>query len=170
MGGTISCFSEVERGSTFTFTIPFEVAHTESETVSMPVAPPPAAVAPVSSAGKKRARLLLAEDDPITRQVIGMMLKHANFDHEIAENGLKAVEMWEKGNYDLALMDVQMPGLDGFAATGAIREKERERGDHTLIVAMTAHAFSEDEKCCLDAGMDAYIPKPIELLKCIALI
>ena len=101
-----------------------------------------------------------------------MMLKHANFDHDTAENGLRAVEMWEKGNYDLVLMDVQMPGLDGFAATGSIRERERERecGGHTLIVAMTAHAFPEDEKRCLDAGMDAYIAKPIDLQKCIAVI
>jgi CheY-like chemotaxis protein len=115
-------------------------------------------------------RLLLAEDDPITRQVIGMMLKHANFDHEVAENGLRAVEMWEKGNYDLILMDVQMPGQDGFAATGAIRERERASGGHTLIVAMTAHAFPEDEKRCLAAGMDAYIPKPIDLQQCVATI
>ncbi len=127
MGGAISCLSEVERGSTFTFTIPFEVASGESETVSMAVAPPSAVNVPVPSTGKKKARLLLAEDDPITRQVIGMMLKHANFDHEIADNGLRAVEMWEKGNYDLVLMDVQMPGLDGFAATGAIRERERAK-------------------------------------------
>ena len=54
-----------------------------------------------------------------------MMLQHSNFDLDIAENGLQAVEIWEKGNYDLVLMDVQMPGQDGFAATGAIREKER---------------------------------------------
>jgi CheY-like chemotaxis protein len=136
----------------------------------MPVAPPPAACAPVSSSEKSKARLLLAEDDPITRQVIGLMLKHSNFDHDIAENGLRAVEMWEKGNYDLVLMDVQMPGQDGFAATGDIRERERERGGHTLIIAMTAHAFPEDEKRCLAAGMDAYIPKPIDLQKCIAMI
>jgi two-component system CheB/CheR fusion protein len=169
MGGTIAFESTEGKGSKFTFAIPFEVALTESETFSMPVAPPPAASASVSSSGGK-AHLLLAEDDPITRQVIGMMLKYANFDHDIAENGLRAVEMWEKGNYDLVLMDVQMPGLDGFAATGAIREKERANGGHTLIVAMTAHAFPEDEKRCLAAGMDAYIPKPIDLQKCIAMI
>jgi two-component system CheB/CheR fusion protein len=170
MGGTITCASEEGKGSTFSFTIPLGVALTESETVSMPVAPPPAACAPVSSSEKSKARLLLAEDDPITRQVIGLMLKHSNFDHDIAENGLRAVEMWEKGNYDLVLMDVQMPGQDGFAATGDIREKELERGGHTLILAMTAHAFPEDEKRCLAAGMDAYIPKPIDLQKCIAMI
>jgi signal transduction histidine kinase/CheY-like chemotaxis protein len=170
MGGTITCISEEGKGSTFSFTIPLEEALTESETVSKPVAPPPAECAPVSSSEMIKARLLLAEDDPISRQVVGMMLKYANFDHEIAENGMRAVEMWEKGNYDLILMDVQMPVLDGFAATGAIRERERERGGHTLIVAMTAHAFPEDEKRCLVAGMDAYIPKPIELQKCIAVI
>jgi two-component system CheB/CheR fusion protein len=170
MGGTITCISEEGKGSTFSFTILLEEALTESETVYMPIAPPPAECAPVSSSEMIKARLLLAEDDPITRQVVGLMLKYANFDHEIAENGLRAVEMWEKGNYDLILMDVQMPVLDGFAATGAIREKERANGGHTLIVAMTAHAFPEDEKRCLDAGMDAYIPKPIDLQKCIATI
>ncbi|HEX2768653.1 MAG TPA: CheR family methyltransferase, partial [Geobacteraceae bacterium] len=170
MGGTISCVSIEGRGSTFSITIPLEEALTVSETVSIPSALPPAASAPVTSSKMRKARLLLAEDDPITRQVIGLMLKHTNFDHEIAENGLRAVEMWEKGNYDLILMDVQMPGQDGFAATVDIRERERERGGHTLIVAMTAHAFPEDEKRCLAAGMDAYIPKPIDMQKCIAMI
>jgi PAS domain S-box-containing protein len=171
MGGTISCESKEGEGSTFIITIPLAEAPAMEETAAKQVtAAPPVAGVPVSSGDKVRGRLLLAEDDPITRKVIGMMLKHANFDHEIAENGLRAVEMWEKGNYDLVLMDVQMPGQDGFAATGAIRERERERGGHTLIVAMTAHAFPEDEKRCLAAGMDAYIPKPIDLQKCIEII
>jgi CheY-like chemotaxis protein len=99
-----------------------------------------------------------------------MMLKHANFDLDVAENGLQAVELLEKGNYDLVLMDVQMPGLDGFTATGAIREKERAKGGHTLIVAMTAHALKEDEKRCIAAGMDAYISKPINMKESIAII
>jgi len=157
-------------GSTFTFTIPFENALMEGETLSIPLAPLHLTSHPASSGQKAKGRILLAEDDPITRRIIGIMLKHANFDHEIAENGLRAVEMWEKGNYDLVLMDVQMPGQDGFAATGAIRKLEQDRGGHTLIVAMTAHAFPEDEKRCLASGMDAYIPKPIDLQKCIAMI
>ena len=70
--------------------------------------------------------------------------------------------MWEKGEYDLVLMDVQMPRLNGFEATSAIREKERVHGGHTPIVAMTAHARKEDEENCLAAGMDAYISKPID--------
>jgi CheY-like chemotaxis protein len=112
---------------------------------------------------REKSRLLLAEDDPITRKVIGMMLQKSNFDIDIAEHGLQAVELWEKGNYDLILMDVQMPHMDGFAATRSIREKERANDGHTLIVAMTAHAFPEDEIRCRAAGMDAYISKPIDM-------
>ena len=98
------------------------------------------------------------------------MLKQSNYNVDIAEDGLKAVEMWEKGEYDLVLMDVQMPRLNGFEATSVIREKERERGGHTPIVAMTAHARKEDEERCLAAGMDAYISKPIDFKKSLQVI
>jgi CheY-like chemotaxis protein len=169
MGGTITCESEEGVGSTFSFPIPFGYDQTKSDEANIPMAPPLVAI-PISTGKKEKARLLLAEDDPITRKVIGMMLQKSNFDIDIAENGLQAVEKWEKGNYDLILMDVQMPHMDGFAATGAIREKERENDGHTLIVAMTAHAFPEDEMLCRAAGMDAYISKPIDMKQCIALI
>jgi CheY-like chemotaxis protein len=170
MGGTISCESEEGVGSTFTFTLPLTEELPKEETAATAVEPAlPKSGLPVAEEGK-RSRLLIAEDDPITRQVIGLMLKHSNFDHDVAENGLRAVEMWEKGNYDLVLMDVQMPHMDGFAATGAIREKEQAMGGHTLIIAMTAHAFPEDEKRCLAAGMDAYIAKPIDMKKCVAML
>ncbi len=104
------------------------------------------------------------------RHLLEVMLKKSNFELDIAEDGRKAVEMWEKGAYDLVLMDVQMPYLDGFAATRAIREREQERDMHTIIVAMTAHASTGDEQRCLDAGMDAYVSKPIDLKASIALI
>ncbi len=80
------------------------------------------------------------------------------------------VEMWEDGEYDLILMDVQMPRMNGFEATGAIRENERARGGHIPIVAMTAHALKEDEERCLDAGMDAYVSKPIDFKVCLQVI
>ena len=80
------------------------------------------------------------------------------------------VEMWEKGKYDLILMVIQMPRMNGYEATTAIREKERSCGDHIPIIAMTAHAFKEDEERCLDAGMDAYISKPIDFMACLQLI
>jgi PAS domain S-box-containing protein len=170
MGGAISCESKEGVGSTFFFTIPFGDDQTKSDMASIPMEPLPVAGIPVSTMEREKSRLLLAEDDPITRKVIGMMLQKSNFDIDIAEHGLQAVELWEKGNYDLILMDVQMPHMDGFAATRSIREKERENDGHTLIVAMTAHAFPEDEIRCRAAGMDAYISKPIDMKQSIALI
>jgi CheY-like chemotaxis protein len=116
-------------------------------------------------------RLLLAEDDPATRKVLGLMLNRLNFDLDFAEDGQEAVELWEKGAYDLVLMDVQMPRLNGFEATSAIREKEKERErGHTPIIALTAHAFKEDEEKCLAAGMDAYVSKPVDFKNCLEVI
>lgn len=114
--------------------------------------------------------LLLTEDDPNNRKALGLLLQWANFTIDFAENGLQAVEMWERGEYDLVLMDIQMPHMNGFEATRAIRKKERERGGHIPIVAMTAHAFKEDEERYLDGGMDHYISKPIDINKCVQLI
>jgi CheY-like chemotaxis protein len=120
--------------------------------------------------GERAPRILLAEDDPVIRQLLGKMLQRSNYTLDFAEDGRKAIELWEKGGYDLVLMDVQMPRLNGFEATRAIREKEQECGGHTPIVAMTAHARKEDEESCLAAGMDAYISKPIDIKKSIQLI
>ncbi len=80
------------------------------------------------------------------------------------------MDMWEKGDYDLVLMDVQMPRMNGLEATNTIREKERALGGHTPIVAITAYALEKDEEECLAAGMDAYISKPIDFPKCIEMI
>jgi CheY-like chemotaxis protein len=118
----------------------------------------------------EKFRLLIAEDDEITRKILGLMLQRAGFDFEFAGDGRQAVEMWQQGEYDLVVMDGQMPFMDGFTAAATIRELELERGGHIPIVAMTAHALSEDEDRCLSAGMDAYISKPIDVRKSIDLI
>ena len=115
-------------------------------------------------------RILVVEDDAVMRDIFSIMLKRAGFEVELANDGLMGVEMWEKGDYDLVLMDVQMPRMDGFEATGAIREKERTRGGHTHIIAVTAYALEKDEKECLAAGMDAYFTKPIDFKKCLEMI
>jgi len=168
MGGTISFESEEGVGSTFSFTIPLGEDGLESNA--------PAATESLSHEtittpeGERIPHLLLAEDDPNNRKALGLLLKWANYSIDFAEDGLQAVKMWEQGEYDLVLMDIQMPHMNGFEATRAIREKERERGGHTPIVAMTAHAFKEDEERCLAGGMDYYISKPIDINKCVQLI
>jgi len=115
--------------------------------------------------GERKIRVLLAEDDPTSRKVMGIMLERRNFDVEAASDGCEAVEKWNAGGFDVVLMDVQMPRLDGFRATGLIREIEQERGGHTPIIAMTAHAMRGDEELCLAAGMDSYVSKPIDFAR-----
>jgi len=167
MGGTITFTSEEGKGSSFSFTIPLAKASRESdgqsaaEIESIKATPP-------SPAGERL--LLLAEDDPTIGKLLGLMLKQSRYQVDLAEDGQVAIEMWEKGNYALVLMDIQMPRLNGFEATRAIREMERGRGRHTPIVAMTAHASKEDEQRCLDAGMDAFIPKPVDFGKALQVI
>jgi PAS domain S-box-containing protein len=169
MGGTIALSSEVGKGSSFVFTIPFAVADAEGN-LALACEKPLAVVVASSVAVIQRPRLLVVEDDQIVRNVLGSMLKMANYEVDFADNGELAVEMWENGKFDLILMDVQMPRMNGFEATAAIREKERTRGGHIPIVAVTAHAFQEDQKRCLDAGMDAYISKPIDFQRTLQVI
>jgi PAS domain S-box-containing protein len=169
MGGTIGFTSEEGKGSAFSCTIPFGEAEAECDVTFASRETTTAVEAPRPEMTTKPC-LLVAEDDPTISQVLGTMLRMEKYEVAFAENGQKAVEMWENGNYDLILMDVQMPRMTGFEATAAIREKENTRGGHIPIVAMTAHAFKEDEKRCLDAGMDAYISKPINFRACLQLI
>lgn len=110
-------------------------------------------------------RILVVDDDAVICKVFAIMLQRADFDVEFAVDGLQGVEMWEKGDYDLVLMDVQMPRMNGLEATRAIREQEGRRGGHTPIVAVTAYALQKDEEQCLAAGMDAYISKPVDFKK-----
>ena len=115
-------------------------------------------------------RILVVDDDAVISKVFAVMLQRAGFEVDLAEDGVQGVEMWEQGNYDLVLMDVQMPRMDGFEATRAIREKEARRGGHTPIVAVTAYALQKDEEQCLAAGMDAYISKPVDFKRLLATI
>lgn len=106
------------------------------------------------------ARVLLAEDNPVNQEVAGELLRLAGLAVDVAENGHHAVAMAETGLYDLILMDMQMPGLDGLDAARAIRALPGLAG--TPIVAMTANAFNEDRDACLAAGMNDHVGKPVD--------
>ena len=115
------------------------------------------------TAEKARARILVAEDNPVNQRVASHMLNKLGYRCDIASNGKEAVEMLAQLPYDLVLMDCQMPEVDGYTATRRIRQHEEQGGHHTPIIAMTANAMREDRARCLDAGMDGFIPKPIAL-------
>jgi len=111
----------------------------------------------------KRLRILLAEDNAVNRKLATKLLEKMGHCVTVVENGKKALEALEQGNFDLVMMDVQMPVMDGFEATKLIRGQEQESGAHMPIVAMTAHAMKGDRERCLEAGMDGYVSKPIDL-------
>jgi signal transduction histidine kinase/CheY-like chemotaxis protein len=106
--------------------------------------------------------ILLAEDNPVNQRVAKTVLEKAGHSIVVACTGREAVELTYAEQFDLVLMDVQMPEMDGFEATAAIRQRERITGGHLTIIAMTAHAMRGDRERCLEAGMDDYISKPIQ--------
>jgi CheY-like chemotaxis protein len=111
----------------------------------------------------KHLRILLAEDNLINRELAVRTLSKRGHTVIVAVNGKLAVEAFEKQAFDLVLMDIQMPEMDGFEATAAIRQLERSTGNHIPIIAMTAHAMKGDRESCLAAGMDAYLSKPVHV-------
>ena len=113
-------------------------------------------------------RVLLVEDNMINREIAIEILKTTNIEVEEAENGKIAVEQFEKngaGYYDIILMDIQMPVMNGYEATEKIRSLKREDAKYVPIIAMTANAFTEDVVNAKNAGMNEHIPKPIDLNK-----
>lgn len=110
---------------------------------------------------KKRARILLAEDNAVNRTLAIRLLEKRGYTVSVAANGREALAAFEKEHFDAILMDVQMPEMDGFEATGKIRELEKNTGKRIPIIAMTAHALKGDEDRCIQAGMDGYVSKPI---------
>ena len=112
---------------------------------------------------RRQMRILLAEDNPVNRTLAVRLLEKNGFQVEVAVDGKEALEKVKTGCYQAVLMDVQMPVMDGFQASAAIRELERTAGGRVPIIAMTAHALKGDEERCREAGMDAYISKPFRL-------
>jgi CheY-like chemotaxis protein len=106
-------------------------------------------------------RILLAEDSHVNQRLaIGLLTKRGHH-VSVANDGREAIHLYESRRFDLVLMDVQMPEMDGFQATRAIRQHDRGCGRYTPIIALTAHAMKGDRERCLEAGMDAYVSKPV---------
>lgn len=119
---------------------------------------------------RKRLRILLAEDNAVNQKLALRVLERRGHFVQLANNGEEAVAALEEESFDLVLMDIQMPEMDGLEATEAIRQKEKGTDTHIPIIAMTAHAMKGDQERCLAAGMDAYISKPIKAEELFAVI
>ena len=158
MGGTIGVSSEEGEGTTFTVTLPFEQAKQQP----MPYPIIERLTKPAVEKGQSWT-ILVAEDDPINQTVIKSLLKLKGYRTHCVNDGKAALEVWEKLQPDLILMDIQMPEMDGIQATAAIREREKKQGLRTPIIALTAHAIHGDRERFLASGMDEYVPKPVEM-------
>ena len=106
------------------------------------------------------SRVLVAEDNPVNQELVTIILQSLGCEVVVVGNGQLALDALENAEFDLVLMDCQMPEMDGFAATRALRERERQSGQHMQVVALTANAMSSDRDACLAAGMDDYLSKP----------
>ncbi|MDQ1473644.1 MAG: two-component system, sensor histidine kinase and response regulator, partial [Bryobacterales bacterium] len=112
---------------------------------------------------RKQAHILVAEDNPVNQAVAVSILRKEGYHVTVARNGAQALEAFDLGGLDLILMDVEMPGMTGFEATRAIRLRESQSGQHVTILALTAHAMPGDRERCLEAGMDGYMSRPLQL-------
>jgi len=163
MGGTITVQSKEGIGSTFIAEIPLKVVKA-AEVEAQEEAEKKEDVAVFSINAHSKARILVAEDEPVNQQVIGKLLGMAGFSYDIAENGEKAIELFKQKQYDAALFDVQMPVMDGIAATQEIRDIEnKEHRKRLPIIAVTARAMFGDKERILENKLDDYIAKPYNL-------
>ncbi len=162
MGGSISIESEVGVGTTFTITIPFEIAPAPEE---KPKEPLPGNI--------RGLHLMLVEDNTLNAEIAQVLLKDAGAIVTTAENGKQAVDLFtgnEPGTFDGILMDVMMPVMDGLTAARTIRDLNRADAKAIPIIAMSANAFQEDVKRSLQAGMNAHLAKPLDMARVTAVV
>lgn len=165
MHGTITVQSKEGIGSTFMAEIPLKVVKkAEADAKANEEKEEDKAVFSINNANGKNKRILVAEDEPVNQQVIGKLLGMAGFSYDIAENGEKAVELYKEKKYDAALFDVQMPVMDGIAATQEIRKIESAKHAKRLpIIAVTARAMFGDKERIMQNQLDDYVAKPYNL-------
>jgi PAS domain S-box-containing protein len=156
MGGEVGASSQPGEGSTFWFVLPMTDVSATAPRADKP------ATGTHWAARRYRGKVLLVEDNAVNQKVAQRFLERLGCEVELAENGEQSVRAWEGGQFDVVLMDIQMPVMDGYTATRLIREKECV-GRHTPIVALTANALTGQLERCLGAGMDGLLTKPIAI-------
>jgi signal transduction histidine kinase/CheY-like chemotaxis protein len=173
MGGKIWVESALGQGSSFHFTAFLGVGNPAETAAAGPLVEFASAV-PVTDRAvqkeKRQLRILLAEDNAINQKIACHVLEKRGHHVTVAADGRQALSALDQAHFDVVLMDVQMPEMDGFETTGAIRARERGTGVHLPIIAMTAHAMKGDRERCIAAGMDSYISKPLEINELIELL
>jgi signal transduction histidine kinase len=169
MGGAISVESQLGRGSRFAVDLPLvRLSKANAGQAMAPVAPAPLAMAPEE---RRPLRILAAEDNAVNQLVLRTLLAQAGLDPVVVDNGADALEAWERGEWDVILMDIQMPVMDGAAATLEIRRREALLGRHpTPIIALTANAMTHQEASYRAAGMTGFVAKPIAVAQLFAAI
>ncbi len=165
MGGTIGVTSEPGAGSCFWFSVPFTAA--EQGEGEQEIAP-----AKVSATLQtlQRAPILVVEDNIVLRKLASAQLRNYGLEHDLAANGEEALELLAQKKYALVLMDCQMPVLDGYETTKALRQREQGSGERLPVIALTASALQADRQRCMDADMDDYISKPVNMVLLIAIL
>lgn len=165
IGGTVTASSAIGVGSSFTLTAPVSAVTEQAERVELERIKTP--TSPLEGLGE----VLVAEDNPTNQIVIRTILEHLGISPSIVANGREAVEAWSQQSWSLILMDVQMPVMDGLAATREIRAEEIAQGLEPMpIIALTGNALDHQVQECLDAGMTLVVAKPIEIATLIAAI
>lgn len=159
MGGEIGVESQEEVGSSFFFSAVFGLGEKCSKSSMKELHSPDDRM--ISNSSIERKRVLLAEDDHVSRKIVQIFLEKNDFEVIPVNNGKEAISAYESGKYHLILMDINMPFLDGYTATAMIRLMENDLSCHTPIIAMTAYALKGDREKCLEAGMDDYLTKPV---------
>jgi hypothetical protein len=154
MGGTIALRDGPGGGSLFSVSIPFARSPSKIDRPAEPPAPAPTL---------RMANVLLVEDNEINQRVATRLLQRLGLEPQIAANGVEALVALERSHYDLVLMDLQMPEMDGLEASIELRRREAGSGEHIPIIAMTANVLPEDRRAALSAGMNDYLAKPVTL-------
>ena len=152
MGGMIGVESTPGKGSMFWFSLPFTLSNLQKNQPQQDM--------PIKEAGFSKKSVLVAEDNPINQRIVNFQLKKMGFEVDVADDGQQAFEKYHGKNYDLIILDIQMPIMDGYQVAEAIRNEEKGTSRHSPIIALTANAMKGDRELYLDAGMDEYVSKP----------